>query len=285
MSQAGQAGPAAPVAKADLEADIAALLGRKQRLRETFDRLVACAPLHARLPFTWEDIDAHVSSLHASFSLRFRQMQQQPRPIVPVPVSVSSTHDDEQPHPSTPVYPTATPDGDQPHPGVPVSATHDSESIQEDEEILNKDEENSKDEDASRVQEKKEDQMEKVREGKKVSLATLEEGIGSVVAPRHKLPYVPYFRQEFLPDVVRQEAPMGIDHVLQQQQYMAMAHHQPYLPQTTNEDVINVLVNKPSKKSKTINKHNAKRKPDKPKHNAKPMPEEPIEKKAVYDYF
>uniref|UniRef100_N1R0Y4 Uncharacterized protein n=1 Tax=Aegilops tauschii TaxID=37682 RepID=N1R0Y4_AEGTA len=148
MPQTGQAQPAAPMTRADLETAIAALPGRKQRLRETFDRLVACAPLHVQLPFTWDDIDAHVSSLHASFSLRFRQMQQQRLPSVPVSVSGSAIHDDEQPHPGAPVSPTATPDGEQPHPGVPVSptatrhseqpnsgvpvsATHDDESIKE----------------------------------------------------------------------------------------------------------------------------------------------------------
>ncbi|KAM3399784.1 hypothetical protein ACQJBY_004932 [Aegilops geniculata] len=143
-SRADQARPAAPMATADLEAAIAALPVRKQRLRETFDRLVASAPPHYRLPFTWDDIDAHVSSLHASLSLRFRQMQQQPHPGAPVPAS--ATHHDEQPHPSVPAPATATPDDGQPDPCVPVSATH-GESIQEDEEMVREDE------DASPVQE------------------------------------------------------------------------------------------------------------------------------------
>ncbi|EMS59131.1 hypothetical protein TRIUR3_34290 [Triticum urartu] len=120
------------MATADLEAAIAALPVRKQRLRETFDRLVACAPPHYHLPFTWDDIDAHVSSLHASLSLRFRQMQQQPHPGAPV--SATAIHDAEQPHPCVPVPATATPADGQPDPCVPVSATH-GESIQEDEEM------------------------------------------------------------------------------------------------------------------------------------------------------
>ncbi|VAH00815.1 unnamed protein product [Triticum turgidum subsp. durum] len=147
-SPTGQARPAAPMATADLEAAIAALPVRKQRLRETFDRLVACAPPHYHLPFTWADIDAHVSSLHASLSLRFRQMQQQPHPGAPV--SATAIHDAEQPHPCVPVPvpvpATATPADGQPDPCVPVSATH-GESIQEDEEMV------TEDEDASHVQE------------------------------------------------------------------------------------------------------------------------------------
>ncbi|XP_048562678.1 uncharacterized protein LOC125543363 [Triticum urartu] len=143
-SPTGQARPAAPMATADLEAAIAALPVRKQRLRETFDRLVACAPPHYHLPFTWDDIDAHVSSLHASLSLRFRQMQQQPHPGAPV--SATAIHDAEQPHPCVPVPATATPADGQPDPCVPVSATH-GESIQEDEEMV------MEDEDASPVQE------------------------------------------------------------------------------------------------------------------------------------
>ncbi|KAM0916968.1 hypothetical protein ACQ4PT_009810 [Festuca glaucescens] len=79
MSQADQS---APMTTAKLEAAIAALPGKKQRLRELFDRLVACSPM--QLPFTWDDLDAHVSSLHASIPLRFLQLQalQAPRPAV-----------------------------------------------------------------------------------------------------------------------------------------------------------------------------------------------------------
>ncbi|XP_040249425.1 uncharacterized protein [Aegilops tauschii subsp. strangulata] len=130
-SRTGHAPPAAPMATADLEAAIAALPVRKQRLRETFDRLVACAPPHYHLPFTWDDIDAHVSSLHASLSLRFRQMQQQPHPGAPV--SATAIHDAEQPHPSVPVPATATLIGEQPDPCVLVSATPDEEMVREDE--------------------------------------------------------------------------------------------------------------------------------------------------------
>ncbi|XP_044976931.1 uncharacterized protein LOC123444281 [Hordeum vulgare subsp. vulgare] len=138
----------ASVPWADLEAAIAALPGRKQRLRESYDRLVARAPPDLRLPFAWDDIDAHVSSLHASFSLRFRQMmlqQQRPHPAVPSPAT--ATHDDQQPHP-------ATPEDVQPHPGATVSPAHD------DEEMV------FKDEDASPVQE--DDGVGKDREGEEM---------------------------------------------------------------------------------------------------------------------
>ncbi|KAF7101969.1 hypothetical protein CFC21_103169 [Triticum aestivum] len=151
-SRTGRAPPAAPMATADLEAAIAALPVRKQRLRETFDRLVACAPPHYHLPFTWDDIDAHVSSLHASLALRFRQMQQQQQqPHSGVPVSAPAAPDDEQPHPGVPVSPTATPIGEQPDPCVLVSATH-GESIQEDEEMVREEEDASPAQEDDRVE-------------------------------------------------------------------------------------------------------------------------------------
>ncbi|KAL6637388.1 hypothetical protein ACP70R_024960 [Stipagrostis hirtigluma subsp. patula] len=56
---------------ADLEAAIAALPAKKQRLRETFDRLVACSPVPISL--RWEDLDAHLSSLLPSIAVGFRQ--------------------------------------------------------------------------------------------------------------------------------------------------------------------------------------------------------------------
>ncbi|PUZ38100.1 hypothetical protein GQ55_9G170000 [Panicum hallii var. hallii] len=58
---------------AELEAAVAALPGKRDALREAFDRLAACSP--SPLPFAWEDIDAHLSSLHWSISLRFRQVR------------------------------------------------------------------------------------------------------------------------------------------------------------------------------------------------------------------
>ncbi|KAL6894653.1 hypothetical protein ACP4OV_008751 [Aristida adscensionis] len=58
---------------AELEAAIAALPTKKAALREAFDRLAACSPFP--LPFAWEDLDAHISSLQASISLRFRQLR------------------------------------------------------------------------------------------------------------------------------------------------------------------------------------------------------------------
>ena len=45
----------------DLEAAIAELPAKKGALREAFDSLAANSPYP--LPFTWEDLDAHVSSL------------------------------------------------------------------------------------------------------------------------------------------------------------------------------------------------------------------------------
>jgi hypothetical protein len=54
----------------DLEPAMAALAAKKQRLRESFDRLVAaCSPVP--IPFHWEDIDAHLSSVQAALAFRF----------------------------------------------------------------------------------------------------------------------------------------------------------------------------------------------------------------------
>jgi hypothetical protein len=57
----------------ELEAAAAALPGKRDALREAFDRLAACSP--APLPFAWVDLDAHVSSLQSSISLRVRQVR------------------------------------------------------------------------------------------------------------------------------------------------------------------------------------------------------------------
>ncbi|XBI52470.1 hypothetical protein VPH35_034839 [Triticum aestivum] len=57
----------------ELEAAIAALPAKKQRLRESFDRLLAASPIP--IPFTWADVDAHISSLQSSIARRFRLLQ------------------------------------------------------------------------------------------------------------------------------------------------------------------------------------------------------------------
>jgi hypothetical protein len=54
--------------QAELEAAVAALADKKRRLREAFDRLVACSPVP--VPFRWEDLDAHLASIAASFGFR-----------------------------------------------------------------------------------------------------------------------------------------------------------------------------------------------------------------------
>ncbi|WVZ59760.1 hypothetical protein U9M48_009861 [Paspalum notatum var. saurae] len=61
------------MAVSELEAAVAALPGKRDALREAYDRLAACSP--SPLSFAWEDLDAHLSSLQASISLRFRQFQ------------------------------------------------------------------------------------------------------------------------------------------------------------------------------------------------------------------
>ncbi|CAM0943765.1 unnamed protein product [Alopecurus aequalis] len=58
---------------AELEAAIAALPAKKDALREAFDRLAACSPFP--LPVTWDDLDAHISSIQSSISLRHRQLR------------------------------------------------------------------------------------------------------------------------------------------------------------------------------------------------------------------
>ncbi|KAI4997450.1 hypothetical protein ZWY2020_052792 [Hordeum vulgare] len=60
------------MATAEVEAAIAALPAKKEALREAFDRLAACSPFP--LPFTWDDLDAHISPLQSSISLRHRQL-------------------------------------------------------------------------------------------------------------------------------------------------------------------------------------------------------------------
>ncbi|XP_039827110.1 translation initiation factor IF-2-like [Panicum virgatum] len=85
----------------ELEAVAAALPAKKRRLRETFDRLAACAP--APLPFRWEDLDSYISSLQYPVTLRRRQLREldesRPAPaLAPAPAAV-------------PAAPSATGDG------------------------------------------------------------------------------------------------------------------------------------------------------------------------------
>ncbi|KAG2547624.1 protein MLP1 homolog [Panicum virgatum] len=81
----------------ELEAVAAALPAKKRRLRETFDRLAACAP--APLPFRWEDLDTYISSLQYSGTLRRRQLREldesrpAPAALAPAPAPVSATGD------------------------------------------------------------------------------------------------------------------------------------------------------------------------------------------------
>nr|XP_051207384.1 FRIGIDA-like protein 4a isoform X2 [Lolium perenne] len=60
-------------ATAELEAAISALSAKKQRLQDSFDRLAASAPIP--IPFTWDDINAHISSLQSSIAVRFLKLQ------------------------------------------------------------------------------------------------------------------------------------------------------------------------------------------------------------------
>lgn len=57
----------------ELEAAIVVLPAKKDALRKAFDILVAGSP--SPLPFIWDGLDAHISTLHSSILLRFRQLQ------------------------------------------------------------------------------------------------------------------------------------------------------------------------------------------------------------------
>ncbi|CAN6292781.1 unnamed protein product [Urochloa humidicola] len=74
----------------ELEAVAAALPAKKRRLRETFDRLAASAP--APLPFRWDDLDAYISSLQYSATLRHRHQRglDAPSRLAPAPAAVSA---------------------------------------------------------------------------------------------------------------------------------------------------------------------------------------------------
>ncbi|EMS46520.1 hypothetical protein TRIUR3_17155 [Triticum urartu] len=73
IAQSDSDQPPKAMATAEVEAAIAALPARKEALREAFDRLAACSPFP--LPFTWGDLDVHISSLQSSISLRHRQLR------------------------------------------------------------------------------------------------------------------------------------------------------------------------------------------------------------------
>ncbi|CAN6323373.1 unnamed protein product [Urochloa humidicola] len=72
----------------ELEAVAAALPAKKRRLRETFDRLAASAP--APLPFRWDDLDAYISSLQFSATLRHRQQRELHGPSRPGPAPAAA---------------------------------------------------------------------------------------------------------------------------------------------------------------------------------------------------
>ncbi|KAL6599591.1 hypothetical protein ACP70R_045728 [Stipagrostis hirtigluma subsp. patula] len=82
--------PPALLATWEMEAIARALPAKKQRLRETFDRLAACSP--APLPFRWDDLDAYISSLQYSATLRSRHLRglDKSRPTTPGPASISA---------------------------------------------------------------------------------------------------------------------------------------------------------------------------------------------------
>ncbi|KAF0922491.1 hypothetical protein E2562_037398 [Oryza meyeriana var. granulata] len=77
---------AQPTTTAQMEAAIATLHAKKQRLREAFDSLVLSSPIP--LPFGWKDLDAHLSSLQSSVDVRFSQLQalEASRPAPPAAV-------------------------------------------------------------------------------------------------------------------------------------------------------------------------------------------------------
>ncbi|KAM0916964.1 hypothetical protein ACQ4PT_009809 [Festuca glaucescens] len=84
---------------AEVAAAIAALPAKKDALREAFDRLAACSPFP--LPFAWVDLDAHISSIQSSISLRYRQLQvlesARPAPVLaPVPTGDEETSEEEE---------------------------------------------------------------------------------------------------------------------------------------------------------------------------------------------
>jgi hypothetical protein len=74
----------------ELEAVTAALPAKKRRLRETFDRLVACSP--RPLPLRWEDLDTYISSFQYSATLRHHRDHEKSMPapaLAPAPAAMS----------------------------------------------------------------------------------------------------------------------------------------------------------------------------------------------------
>lgn len=65
----------------ELDAVAAVLPAKKKRLRETFEQLAACSP--GPLPVRWEELDAYVSSIQYSVTLRFRQHRDKARSALP----------------------------------------------------------------------------------------------------------------------------------------------------------------------------------------------------------
>ncbi|XP_044964257.1 uncharacterized protein LOC123424665 [Hordeum vulgare subsp. vulgare] len=74
----------------ELEAAIAALPAKKQRLRDSFDRLAAASPVP--IPFTWADVDAHISSLQSSIAARFRLLQSRQAAALPATADTVRRH-------------------------------------------------------------------------------------------------------------------------------------------------------------------------------------------------
>ncbi|KAI5009082.1 hypothetical protein ZWY2020_010130 [Hordeum vulgare] len=77
-------------ATSELEAAIAALPAKKQRLRDSFDRLAAASPVP--IPFTWADVDAHISSLQSSIAARFRLLQSRQAAALPTTADTVRRH-------------------------------------------------------------------------------------------------------------------------------------------------------------------------------------------------
>jgi len=111
---------------AELEAAVAALPGKRDALREAFDCLAAYSP--SPLPFALEDLDAHLSSLHWSISLRFCQVRAleaaRPAPAAAVP---GGTNGDGT--------------GESPEGEVVVEMEEEEEVLEAEEEVVEEDEE------------------------------------------------------------------------------------------------------------------------------------------------
>jgi hypothetical protein len=268
-----QADQSAQMKMAELEAAIAALLGKKQRLRESFDRLAARSS--TQLPFTWDDLDAHLSSLHASISLRFIQLQalQASRPAVSV-LGPAATRGDE----SIKEEDEEMVRNDEDPSPVPVNEV---EKDLEDKKVHAPDAGNPMFQQpytAYQIQ----PELQRPRTTNLPMLQQQEYPVVGMEAPKanNNVPMVqqPYMqasgKQEF-PQVISQ-APMVMDHVLQQQY---IPHHQPYHPvEPSNnnchpplrqqhkaaesgiqKDVNNVTVNKTTNfKKKAKSKNNGK---------------------------